>query len=346
MKFIRMIDKSDNMSDVTKKITLSVIVPCYNVEPYLDRSLTCLSRQWNGRTDYEIILINDASTDGTIDKLNDFKLQNPNNVIVIDKKVNEGAAQARNSGLDAARGEWIVFFDPDDALVDNGYSLLLNLIQDDDFEILSFREHVVNEKSWNDDLTHSTIDPKIDWTGSSQEYMLNYHYGTSIKFFFRRDILSDRRFKKLAFLEDLVFVLPVFLSDYKVVQTDARVYIYILRSSSATNMIDPEKLNRGCDDILTAIQFMDQCKDGKSDAIKKRIEERQVFYRGNLITRLILSNKSLNELKRHRDAIKELSIPIGVKNAKERLFDTLFEHPLLMMMVRPVYRAMRSRNSL
>lgn len=334
------------MSDVSKRVTLSVIVPCYNVEPYLDRTLACLSRQWDGRTDYEIILVNDASTDKTIDKLNDFKSRNPENVIVIDKEVNCGAAQARNSGLDVARGEWIVFFDPDDALVDNGYSSLLKLTQDETFDILSFGVQVVNEKSWNEDMTHSAIDPKIDWMGTAQEYMLYYDHGTCFKFFFRRDVLSNRRFKSLAFLEDLVFVLPIFFGDYKVGKTDSRVYYYIFRSSSATNMIDPEKLNRGCDDILTAIQFMDQCKDGKSDALKKRIEERQVFYRGNLITRLILSNKGLNELKRHRDAIKELSIPLGVRNGKERLFDTLFEHPVLMLMMRPVYRVLRSHHSL
>lgn len=334
------------MSEDSKIISLSVIVPCYNVEPYLDRSLACLSRQWDGRTDYEIILINDASTDGTIDKLNDYKLQNPDNVIVIDKKVNEGAAQARNSGLDVARGEWIVFFDPDDALVDKGYSSLLKLTQDDEFDILSFGVQVVNEKSWNDNLTCSIIEPIIDWKGTAQNYMLNYQFGTCFKFFFRREVLSNCRFKSLVFLEDLVFVLPVFLSDYKVVQTDARVYFYVFRSSSATNMIDPEKLNKGCDDILTAIQFMDQCKEGKSDAVKKRIEERQVFYRGNLITRLILSNKSLKELRKHRNAIKELSIPLGVRNGKERLFDTIFENPFLMLMVRPVYRVLRSHHSL
>ena len=58
------------MKGKMQSVSLSVIVPCYNVEQYLDRSLGCLERQWNGRTDYEIILVNDASTDGTIHKLN------------------------------------------------------------------------------------------------------------------------------------------------------------------------------------------------------------------------------------------------------------------------------------
>lgn len=335
------------MQDNQHPVSLSVIVPCYNVEPYLDRTFSCLERQWDGRFDYEIILINDASTDGTIGKLNAFQQRYPDNVVVIDKKVNAGAAEARNSGLDVARGEWIVFFDPDDALVDNGYARLLAMTEGKDFDILSFEVEIVPENDWNNALTHTDVKTAIEWEGPARDYMLNHHYGTSIKFFFKRDLMRDRRFKPLTFLEDLVFVLPIFLSDAKVGLTQARVYFYILRGSSATNMIDPERLNRGCDDILTAIKFMDECKQGQSEAISNRIGERQAFYFGNLITRLMLSNKNLNEIKRHREEIKKLSIPkIYEGGNKQRFYEFLFEHPGMMIMLRPVYRAIRSVRSL
>lgn len=331
------------MEDNKRPVSLSVIVPCYNVEPYLDRTFRCLERQWDGRTDYEIILINDASTDGTIGKLNDFKQLYPDNVTVIDKKVNKGAAEARNSGLDVARGEWIVFFDPDDALIDNGYARLLDLTQGKDYDILSFEVEIVPDNEWNDDLPHVPLTTAIEWEGSAQDYMLNHHYGTSIKFFFKRELMKDRRFKPLTFLEDLVFVLPIFLSDARVGLTEAKVYFYILRGSSATNMIDAKRLNNGCDDILTAIKFMEECKQDHNDAIKNRIGERQAFYLGNLITRLILSNKSLTEIKQHHQEIEKLSIP-QCKNCgkKGMVYDFLFEHPWLMVLIRPLYRAIRS----
>lgn len=331
------------MSDNSKIISLSVIVPCYNVEPYLDRSLACLSRQWNGRTDYEIILVNDASTDKTIDKLNDFKLRYPDNVIVIDKKVNEGAAEARNSGLDVAKGEWIVFFDPDDALADNGYAKMLELTQEKEFDVLSFGVKDANESTWNDNMIQPVAQSSIDWFGSGKDFLLNFHFATSIKYFFKRELVADIRFDALVFLEDLVFVLPIFLSDIKVAQCDTKVYYYIVRQSSATTMINSNKLIQGCDDILTAIQFMNQCKQGQNDAIQKVIEERQFFYRSNLITRLMLSDKGHSELKRHRDAIRVLSIPKNQGIGKNLFYDFLFDHPLLMMLFRPAYRAVRSR---
>ena len=330
------------MLDNTNRISLTVIVPCYNVEPYLDRSLACLSRQWDGRTDYEIILINDASTDKTIDKLNDFKLRYPENVIVIDKKVNEGAAEARNSGLDAAKGEWIAFFDPDDALADNGYYSLLQLTEQEDFDILSFGVQDVGIGAWDENKIQSIDFLSIDWIGTGQDFMLNYHYETSIKYFFKRAVVSNKRFRPLVFLEDLVFVLPIFLSDIKVAQCNTKVYYYIVRQSSATTMTNSNKLSQGCDDILTAIQFMEQCKPGHNDAIKNKIEERQLFYRSNLITRLMLSDKGYAEIKRHRDSLKDLQIPLNISNGKERLYNMALEHPLFMMFLRPVYRIIRS----
>lgn len=330
------------MQDNQQSVSLSVIVPCYNVAPYLDRSLGCLERQWNGRTDYEIILINDASTDDTIGKLNAFKQRHPDHVVVIDKKVNGGAAEARNSGLDVARGERIVFFDPDDALVDNAYARLLEMAVDKDYDILSFEVAIVPESEWKDVFTAEKPLKGIEWEGTAQEYMLDNHYGTGIKFFFKKSLLEGRRFKQLAFLEDLVFVLPIFLSEARVGLTQDKVYFYILRTSSATNMIDPKRLNKGCDDILTAIQFMDECKQGHSDAVKARIGERQQFYRGNLITRLILSDKSLTEIKRHHAVLNSLSIPKGViQSPKIKFYDFLLCYPVLMLMFRPVYRLVR-----
>lgn len=330
------------MIDNTKHITLSVIVPCYNVEHYLDRSLGCLERQWNGRNDYEIILVNDASTDGTIKKLRDFKGRYPDNVVVIDKPVNAGVAEARNSGLEVFRGKWVIFFDPDDALVDNGYNHLLEIVQDKDCDILSFDAKIVHEGEWNNALSEEPMKSGIDWIGSAQDYLLHNHFGTCFRFLFKRELIKDIRFKPLTFLEDVVFVLPILLSDIRVGITKSNVYFYILHSSSATNMIDSKRLTSGCDDILTAIQFMEKCKEGQSEAIKERIGKRQQVYRNNLITRLFLSDKSLKEILEHQSVLQKLNIPITANRHKKEIFyDYVFDHPWLMVPFRPLYRIFR-----
>lgn len=332
------------MEENKQPISLSVIVPCYNVEAYLDRSLGCLERQWNGRTDYEIILINDASTDKTIDKLNEFRKHYPNNVTVIDKTENAGAAEARNSGLDVARGEWIVFFDPDDALIDNSYCGLLEKADEKKIDIISFGAQIIEEKDWSDRLTQAEqLDFTITWIGLSQDYLLNNHFGTCFRFLFRRDLLLNHRFNSLSFLEDVVFVLPLFLSDLNVAIIEKDIYLYILRQSSATNMIDAKRLNRGCDDILIAIQFMNQCKQGKSDAVQARITGRQHFYVNNLFSRLLLSDKEINEIKTFRQALNEMSLlPFDGNGLKIALYNYLFKHLHVMEIFRPLYRLIRT----
>jgi len=335
------------MNTNQQNISLSVIVPCYNVERYLDRSLGCLERQWNGRTDYEIILVNDASTDRTIDKLNEFKKRHPDNVTVIDKKVNEGVGMARNSGLDAAHGRWIVFMDPDDALVDNGYGSLLELTRGDEFDILSFGAKVVEEPDWNDAMTSAPLSGlRIEGVESSQDYMLNNHYGTCIKFFFKRELIGNQRFKPLVFLEDVVFVLPIFLSDAKVAFTEENIYFYVLRTSSTTNMIDAKRLTRGCDDVMTALKCMDQIKQGKSQAVQERITVRQNFYAYNLFTRLMLSNKTTAEIRQARQELQALGLlPFNGSGLKPMLYNFLCRHLGAMAMFRPVYRLIRTLRS-
>lgn len=331
------------MNKEKSDIMLSVIVPCYNVEPYLDRSLGSLERQWNGRTDYEIILVNDASTDGTINKLNEFRDRYPDNVIVIDKQVNGGVAQARNSGLDIARGNWIAFFDPDDALVDNGYSRLLDLLMREHFDILSYEAKAVKSDEWEDGLMHAgNVDFSIEWSGTGQDYMLGNHYGTCLKFLFRRELFLNHRFRTLTFLEDVVFVLPIFLSDVHIAQIQTEVYFYIFRASSATNMIDAKRLSKGCDDILSALQYMDECKQGKNEKVQNRIRQRQEFYAVNLVSRLVLSDKSLSEVKRHKSSLQKMSLlPLDGVGIMVKVYNLLINNPWLLVTARPMYRLIR-----
>ena len=83
----------------------------FNVEPYLRKSLECIVNQTF--TDTEIICMNDGSTDGTLAILEEFAAKD-DRIIVIDKKVNQGLAVARNEALDLAKGKYVAFVDGDD----------------------------------------------------------------------------------------------------------------------------------------------------------------------------------------------------------------------------------------
>lgn len=92
------------------KPKISIIVPIYNVENYLGRCLdSILAQEYE---DFEIIAINDGSTDNSLTILQEYA-EKDNRISIIDK-INNGVSSARNVGLSQARGEYIGFVDPDD----------------------------------------------------------------------------------------------------------------------------------------------------------------------------------------------------------------------------------------
>lgn len=96
---------------------LSFIVPVYNTEKYLRDCLDSLISQDVSKEDYEIICVNDGSTDGSLTILQEYAAENRN--IHIINKENGGVASARNAGMDAAQGEYIWFVDSDDFVKHN-----------------------------------------------------------------------------------------------------------------------------------------------------------------------------------------------------------------------------------
>ena len=98
---------------------ISVIIPVYNAEPYLNRCIDSVLA--SAYSDFEIILVNDGSTDRSPDICRAYA-ENDIRVVFLSQE-NRGVSSARNLGLEAARGEWIVFLDSDDFITDDYLSL-------------------------------------------------------------------------------------------------------------------------------------------------------------------------------------------------------------------------------
>lgn len=114
---------------------ISVIVPCYNVEKYIDRCLDSLVSQTVGQDKLEIILVNDASTDNTLSLLEKWESRYPDNIMVVTYDTNIRQGGARNVGLSYAQGEYIGFVDSDDWIEPRMYELLLKGIEESGCDI-------------------------------------------------------------------------------------------------------------------------------------------------------------------------------------------------------------------
>lgn len=98
---------------------ISYILPAYNVEKFITECLASLVKQNISVEEYEIIVINDGSTDGTEKKVQAFIAENPEYDIILISKQNAGVSAARNTGLASASGKYVWFVDPDDFILCN-----------------------------------------------------------------------------------------------------------------------------------------------------------------------------------------------------------------------------------
>ena len=124
---------------------LSIIIPIYNVEKFLNKCLSSVLKQIE--KDDELILVNDGSTDNSFNICKNIKeVYKKNNIILINKK-NEGVAIARNTGLKKATGEYIFWIDSDDWLDDNCIKFVKNAIEKTKSDIILFDFYNVNKES-------------------------------------------------------------------------------------------------------------------------------------------------------------------------------------------------------
>ena len=202
---------------------VSIIVPIYNAEQYIKRCLDALANQ--SLDDYEVILINDGSTDGTLDILNKYNIRYPNIFKVISIP-NGGQGKARNEGIKYAKGEFLAFADSDDFMEPGMYEELYNFAVKYNYELVIcpyFRMnqsgHILNtELNYLDNITMINTSP---WNK-----------------LFKRDLWlkHDVQFAEALWYEDVLAVYEyVFISNsigfYK-----KPLYYYIYREESSINI--------------------------------------------------------------------------------------------------------------
>lgn len=108
---------------------ISVVIPCYNVEDYIDQCIQSLVAQTIGLDVLEIILVNDASTDNTYQKLLEYEQQYTDSIIVVNQSENGKQGAARNAGMEYASGEYLGFCDADDWMEPQMYEKLYSAIR-------------------------------------------------------------------------------------------------------------------------------------------------------------------------------------------------------------------------
>lgn len=217
----------------------SIIIPAYNAEAYLSRCLDSILSQ--SCTDYEVIVINDGSTDGTAVLL-EQEVATHNNLHVITQS-NCGMATARNRGLQEATGEYILFVDSDDRLCPDALASLTTHINGED--IVGFGTQIYNEKdcTYTDNpAIPNTAIPGWDYFCRERLIARPVHFVCIWQRTYRRTFLEEQHLRFIDGMrraEDDLFSTMVMLNAKSVKTIADCLYVYHVRQGSITRSDNP-----------------------------------------------------------------------------------------------------------
>lgn len=223
---------------------VSVVVPVYNAEKYLKKCLDSLVNQ--KFDDYELILVNDCSSDSSKEIINEYKKRHEY-ICVYDNAENKGLSYTRNYGVEKASGDYILFVDSDDWLIDdNSISLLYETAIKKDLDLLRYRINLDNLKS----PLESVSDGKTLFLKLVNE--LSYRW-ESVRNFVKKEFLDSENIKfdeNIYGCEDLVFSTRLILSSKRCLEIEDKLYFYYQHIGSITKS---HISNRNVCGVLNAI---------------------------------------------------------------------------------------------
>lgn len=316
---------------------ISVIIPVYNAESLVNRCIDSILNQTY--TNWELLLINDGSTDDSGRICNEYSVRD-NRIRVFHKK-NGGVSSARNMGIDNAKGEWITFVDSDDFLNLDALFNLVSAIGNSDIVLSSIREY--NKISYKDYIIHNIATKNVQETANWLD-KLNFLIVlvTPVCKLLKTSIINNHKLRfdiRFCSGEDSLFIYQ---------------YLYYIERVSCINKISYNYMNeRGLSIRLLSLKEIDGILQ-EITLILEKLSERfhMIFshcYYNSLeyfIMRYDFSNKSIKQFyedllffsrqKYFKDLANDKTyIPKG-KNRK--LFDFLLNHKLYIILVLWVYK--------
>lgn len=228
---------------------ISIIIPLYNKEKYIINTLNSIKNQTY--KNYEIIIIDDGSTDNSIKIINNYSKINPNINFKIIRQSNNGVSSARNKGIKNAIGEYIFFIDGDDIIDKNCLKKLVENIQKNNVDMVVCGYKILRDG----EIIEKSDDVEINKYISKHFLMklikrdICIYMGNAL---YKRTIIEKNNIKfnsKYKYAEDKIFIYNYILNCANIYLEKNRYFTYLYNESSVTMKCDEE--------MLTSAQIFD-----------------------------------------------------------------------------------------
>ncbi len=302
-------------------LRLSIIVPVFNVEKYLAKCLGSLLDQDLSNKEYEIIIINDGSTDGSDGIIQQY-LKKYSHIKYISQE-NKGLGAARNTGIKEAKGKYIQFVDSDDFIKKDAITPLLDKMDQESLDILRFNYCNVNEedKVVQPNKTQQFVDYKDEVCDGYTFLSERLGYACyACQFMINTELLkkSENNFKEGIYFEDTEWTPRILVQARRVTSVSTVVYFYLIRMGSITKSIAVDKKRKWINDKLYLIEILN----------KERLQQaNKTWYNGMIALSVtsVISSVATNFFEERKlfidqlKAIKVFPLSITKTNIKTRL---------------------------
>ena len=290
-------------------IKLSIIIPMYNVESYIGFCIESLLKQGISKKEYEILVINDGSTDSS-EKVVEEYIEKYENIRII-SVINGGQSYARNIGIDNSRGKYLFFVDSDDYIANYSIKEALNKAIELKLDMMFFDLKRVDNNleincSYNEDR-ELTILNGIEYFSKNNVNNGPWH------FFISRSFIEENnlRFIEGRYCEDGMFLISSIFNAKRVSHYNVDVYRYVIRSNSTTTKRSKEHLIKIIDDFMYAINFINEyykkaIEMGYSEQFLDRLRSRRNSYIYFMQIRMIKSKVGFKYASETIDKLKQI----------------------------------------
>lgn len=326
----------------SKKI--SIIVPVYNVEKYLEDCIASVISQKNF-SEIELILINDGSTDDSYKIIEKYVEQYEN--IQTYYQPNSGLSAARNKGMELATGEYIYFLDSDDMITENAMDYLYSLAVTERldlilFEASSFYDETASNKTFKEGLNYTR---RHNYPGILKgedlfaKLVLNQDFYDSacLQFIKKKSLVaSNITFLEGAIHEDELFSPQILLSCDRVKCIEDKLFLRRIRSNSIMTTLNYEKRIESLIKIAEqTIKFNGTLNSTNSD-LQKALNIRMNHLLGQSISYLVESKDSIR--KKFYKPLKKLKNEIKQKNySVYKKYEFFFVAPRVYKLLKKVH---------
>jgi glycosyltransferase involved in cell wall biosynthesis len=301
---------------------ISIIVPVYNAEKFLNKCLDSLFNQvFTGK--FEVIAIDDASTDGSLAKLKEIQKSEPR-LKILEHKVNQRQAVARVSGMNVAIGSYIMHVDADDWLLPGAFQRLHDIAIANNADIVLFNYEMVNVKG---ELSFPKIIVDEKKLTSDLVSIQKYFFGCSANKFVRRN-LTQKMITGISTIntngDDLLYCTEVLLRSNTIYLLPETYYVALINSGSLTQSISARKIFNNISALPDLLNSIIRDNHG-SIKITNKINDYLFNYLVELSLPYWISVRSNDECDRFK-VIDSLKISLEMTDEKINLLNKIYSN--------------------